>query len=64
MPFAEVENSGRGAGFMRKDSFSLGHIEFHVPVRYPNKDIKGAVRDTDMKPNGQVWAEIQMASSA
>lgn len=32
----------RGEGFVGEgDSFALGHIELHVPMRYPSEDIKG-----------------------
>lgn len=55
VPFTEVERSGGGTGFVQDDdSFTFGHSNVHILVRYPSKDVKRAVRDRDMKRKGQV----------
>ena len=59
--FLEIENTGRAAGFGGKhDNFTLGHAELHVPLSRSSKGVRWAVRDTLLKPSGEVWAETQM----
>lgn len=55
VPFTETALEGEQV-CREHDTFTFGHVELHVPVRHPSRDVEWPATDKSLKPEKQMWA--------